>query len=111
PLGGNPHTRPNVIADPLNTLAAPLRGEDVGAWFEPVGEASSDFDRFVQRVISGQAAVLNGFASVNCEIAVQLDHSIARRDRFVRIDLDLVVFLGGSGSREAARCARNEEDV
>ena len=92
----------NVVAHPLDALAAALGSEDIEADFEPVGETVGDFDGFVLGVVSGIKAVDDGFAAVDGEIAVQLHHGVVRLHEIVAVDLNFVVVLraGGQNGRE-----------
>src|SRR6266853_3315805 len=93
----NPHSWPDVVADPL---PAPIRlnaGENVEASFEPVIDSLRDFDGLVLRMVRGENTVGHGLASVHGEIRVQLNHGVSRGDRIVAINLDLVVILRGGG--------------
>ena len=92
----------NVVADPLDALAAALGSEDIEADFQPDGETVGDFDGFVLGVVSGIESVDDGFAAVDGEIAVQLDHGVVRLHELVAVDLNFVVVLraGGQNGRE-----------
>src|SRR5208282_146103 len=94
PFFGDGNARTDVVADPLNALAAARGSENVEADFEPVGEAVGNFDGFVFGVVGGVQAVLNGFGAVDGEIAVEFDHGVVRVDEFGSVDLDFVVVLG-----------------
>jgi len=90
-----------VIADPLPAAFRLDTGENVEAGFEPVGEAVSDFEGFVHRMMGGLDAILHGFAAIRGEIGGQLDHGGADGHKFGAVDLNLVVVLaeGHTGDR------------
>jgi len=83
----------NVVADPLDALAAALGSEDIEADLEPVGETVGDLDGFVFGVVGGIEIVDDGFAAVDGEIAVELDHGVVRLHEIVAVNLDFVVVL------------------
>jgi hypothetical protein len=57
-------------------------------------------------MVGGKQAVLDGFAAVNREIGMDLDHSGMRCLGFRRIDLNFEVVLGGAQGK--ARKQRRE---
>jgi hypothetical protein len=70
----------------------------------------SDFNGFVKLMIGGVGAVGGGFGAFEGEVAVQLDHGVARSDGFVGIDLDFVIVLGARGNRrDKDRCCKNNQ--
>ena len=89
----------DVVANPLDALAAAFGSEDVEADFEPIGEAVGDFDGFVFGVVGGVEAVLDGLGATDGEIAVEFDHGVVRVHEVVVVDLDFVVFLGADGEK------------
>ena len=97
PFFGDGDAGANVVADPLNALAAALGSEDVEADFEPVGETVGDLDGFVLGMFGGIEAVDDGFGAVDGEIAVEFDHGVVRVDEFVVVNLNFVVVLGAGG--------------
>jgi len=74
----NRHARPDMIADPLPADPRIRAGEDVKSQVEPVAEAVSDFERFVQLVFGGILSVDDGLAAFEGKIAVKLEHCDAR---------------------------------
>jgi len=48
-------------------------------------------------MIGGKRSVRGGFGALKREVAVELNHSVAALDGFVRIHLDFVVFLRTCG--------------
>ena len=97
PFFGDGDAGTDMVADPLNALAAAFGSEDVEAYFEPVGEAVGDFDGFVLGVVGGIEAVDDGFGAVDGEIAVELDHGVVRFDKIVAVDLNFIVVLSAGG--------------
>jgi len=91
------NARTDVVADPLNALAAALVGKDVEADLEPVGETVGNFDSFVQGVVGGIKAVFDGFGAVDGEIAVELKHGVVGIDEIGAVDLNFVVVLSAGG--------------
>ena len=91
-----------MVADPLEALAVALGSEDIEADLDPVGETVGDLDGLVLGMVSGIEAVDEGFAAVDGEIAVQLDHGVMRLHEIVAVDLNFVVVLrvGGQNGRE-----------
>ena len=100
PFGRNADAGANVVADPVEALAVLRGSENVETGFEPVGEAVSDFDGFVELVVGGKSAVGGGLGTLKREIGMEFDHGVAGLDGFVGIDLDFVVFLGAGGGAE-----------
>ena len=109
PFGRDADAGANVVADPVEALAILRRSENVETGFEPVGEAVSDFDGFVELVVGGESAVGGGLGTLESEIGVEFDHGVAGLDGFVGIDLDFVVFLGGRGRRNNTEGAEYAE--
>src|SRR5579859_7889595 len=93
PLFGHAEPGPDVVADPVPSVARAPAGEIVEADFEPVGEAVGDLVRFMQRVVGGADAVFEGLAPVEGEVRMELEHGAARLDRLGAVDLAFVVVL------------------
>jgi|SRR5882724_1112656 len=70
PFRRDAHTRAYVIADPVDALSVVLGSKNVEAGFEPVREAVSDFDGFVELVIRGVHAIFRSLRAFEREIAV-----------------------------------------
>src|SRR2546425_6372282 len=100
PFCRDTHARADMIAHPVPALAVAEGSENIKAHLKPVVETVGDLNRFVERMIRGQYAVLRSLRAAECEVAVQLDHRVAGRDGFVGIDLDFVVVLGGGANGE-----------
>jgi len=111
PLFGNGDAGTDVIANPLNAEAIALGSEDVEADFEPVGETVGDLDGFVFGVVGGVETVLNGFGAVDGEIAMELDHGVARIDEVVAVDLNFVVILGLNWPRRSKKQTTDQDDA
>ena len=103
------HAGTDMVTDPLNALAAALRGEDIEADLKPIGEAMSDFDGFVLGVVGGIEAIGDSLGAADSEIAVELDHGVVGLDEVVAIDLDFVVFLGACGLKVEKEQSREQE--
>ena len=97
PFFGDGDAGTDMVADPLDALAAAFGSEDVEAYFEPVGKTVGNFDSFVLGVVGGIEAVDDGFAAVDGEIAVELDHGVVRFNEIVAVDLDFIVILSAGG--------------
>ena len=93
PLRRNAHAGTDVAADIIPALTVLSGSKNVKAGLEPVIEAMSDLDGFVQLVVRGKRAVIGGFGTLKREIGMQLHHSVARLHGFVRVHLDFVVPL------------------
>jgi hypothetical protein len=99
-----------MIADPLPANPRIRAGEDVKAKFEPVTEAMSDFERFVQLVFGGILSIDDGLAALEGKIAVQLEHCGARRNQLGTVHLNLITTLRiqkSEGSRGEGREQQN----
>jgi len=93
PFRGNAHARTDVASNVIPTLAILNVGEDIEAGFEPVTEAMTDLDGFVELVIGGQCAVVSRLGALKSEIGMELEHGVAGLHGLVRIHLDFVVPL------------------
>src|SRR6516162_2876660 len=57
PFGRNANARPNVVADPIPSLARARRSENIKSSLKPVGPSVGDFDCFVQSVVGGEKTI------------------------------------------------------
>src|SRR5207249_11151617 len=78
PLRRNAHAGTDVAADIIPALTVLSGSKNVKPGLEPVIEAMSDLDGFVQLVVRGKRAVIGGFGTLKREIGMQLHHSVAR---------------------------------
>jgi len=93
-----------VVAYPLVALSVRAdAGENVKASFKPIVPTLSDFDGFVLLMIRGIGAIGGGFAAIGREVAVQLNHGVARRHGFRAIDLHFVIPLREHSSAAKAK--------
>jgi hypothetical protein len=83
----------NVVADPLNALAATLGSKNVKTNFEPVCETMGDLDGFVFSMVCGIEAVDDSFGAVDGEITVELNHGVAGINQIGTVDLNFVIVL------------------
>ena len=100
---GHRNAGANVRADPHPAFIGLMIGELVEAGFEPFAPAVGDFEGLVFLMFGGQHAVDEGFAALESEVGVKLDHGVVGRHEVGAVDLDFVVALrqrGESGQEE-----------
>src|SRR2546427_7843766 len=107
PFFGDADARPNVVAYPIPALSILCGSKNVETGLEPVGEAMRDLNGFMPLVIGGEQTVFHRLRALKREIAVQLDHGVARLDRLVAVDLDLVIVLCPRGTGQT--CAQQHK--
>jgi hypothetical protein len=93
-----------VIAHPLPALAFGNRSENIEAALEPVIEAVGDFDSLVFGVISRVNTIDDCLRSVNCEVAMELNHSVSGIDQVGPVHLNFVIVLSAAES-----CSKDED--
>ena len=93
PLRRNPHARANMASDVIPTLSVMRGSKNVEAGFKPIFEAVRDFDGFVKLMVGWISSVRRGLRALEREIAMELNHRVARLHGVVRVDLNLVVAL------------------
>ena len=98
-----------MIAYPLITLSVRTdAGENVKAGFKPIVPTLRDFDSFVLLMIGGVRTIAGGLTAVGGEVAVQLNHGVARRHGFGTVDLHFVIALR---ERSGAAKAKGRQDA
>src|SRR5215472_5009183 len=110
PLFRNTETRTYVVAYPLPSLTDARGGEDVKAGLKPVGPAMSNFNCFVHRMICGEKAIDHLLRAVDSEVAMQLDHGVAGRNRLVAVDLNFVIILRGESPGKENQSSKQENE-
>ena len=101
-----------MAADVIPALTVLRGSENVKPCLEPVIEAVSDLNGFVQLMVRRQGAVIGGFGALKGEIGMEFNHGVARLDRFVGIHLDFVVLLSAGGQSQghvSEQAKRNQE--
>src|SRR5258706_6924638 len=95
-------------ADKIPTVTVARARENIETSFEPIVEAMCDLDRFVPRMIRRQRAVFSFLRALRREVVVQLHHRDAARNSFRAVNLDFVVVLSASESRQKTHSHDNE---
>src|SRR5207245_1463384 len=91
---GKAESGPDVPAGELRADAGHVRRRlEVEAGLEVLRPPVRDLERFVELPVVPVDAVLDTFRAARREVRVELEHRDARRDRLVRIDLDLEQLL------------------
>jgi hypothetical protein len=93
PRLGDSYARPDVIADPLNSVARLSTRKKVEAELRPVGEPLRQLNGLMQLVLSGIDAVDGVLLARGSEVRMQFHHQSLRCDRLRAVYLNLVVAL------------------
>jgi hypothetical protein len=104
PLLRDGNARPDVITHPLPALALSYGSEDVKAAFEPVIEAMGDLDRLMLRVVGGINTIYGRLRTIDCEVAMEFNHSVSGIDQVGTVHLDFVVVLSTTEG-----CSKDED--
>jgi hypothetical protein len=88
-----------VIPYPLPALALGYRSKNVEAALEPVIKAMSDLHGFMLSVISGVNPLQDCLRTIDCEVAMELNHGMRRIDKIRSVHLDFVVVLSAGERR------------
>ena len=84
-------------------MAVLRAGEEVEAPLRPTVQALRDLDGFVKLMVGGVDAIDDVALALGGEVGVQLDHGGLWCNGVCAIDLDLVVALCVSGSRNTEK--------
>src|SRR5438132_2927108 len=79
-LGRNTHAGTDMAANVIPSLTVFRGSENVKPGLEPVVEAVSYLDRFVQLVVGRKSAIIGRFAALICEFRQNLTNDVARPD-------------------------------
>src|SRR6185312_6142106 len=104
PLFRDSETGPNVITNPVPSIAGTSAGKNIKAGLKPIIHALRDFNGFMNGMVCGRNSIHLSLGTLRGVVGMEFNHRYAGVDRVGAVHLYLVVVLSMNTKSAQAQC-------